>query len=85
MTESWCDPPGGGAGPGADDPGVEWDYRPVEVDLGDGTWAPGRISGWWHDGTGEHWCRLRIARSGQPAHWRRFDPSTVLILPLSGL
>ncbi|MFJ9845330.1 hypothetical protein ACIRYZ_33795 [Kitasatospora sp. NPDC101155] len=64
---------------------VRWVYQPVEVDLGDGTWAPGRISGWWRDPTGRQWCRLRVSHSGQPAGWRLFEPERMLLLPVSGL
>ncbi|MFI8455463.1 hypothetical protein [Kitasatospora sp. NPDC085464] len=70
------------------DPGehtVQWVYQPVEVDLGEGAWALGRISGWWQDATGRRWCRLRVGRSGQPAYWERFDPARVVLLPVSGL
>ncbi|MFE5586566.1 hypothetical protein [Kitasatospora sp. NPDC056531] len=64
---------------------VRWVYQPVEVDLGDGAWAPGRISGWWRDPIGRQWCRLRVSRSGQPAGWRLFEPERMLLLPVSGL
>ncbi|MFE3500162.1 hypothetical protein [Kitasatospora sp. NPDC059160] len=64
---------------------VRWVYQPVEVDLGDGHWAPGRISGWWQDPTGRNWCRLRVGRSGLPADWRPFEPDRVRLLPVSGL
>ncbi|WP_459649896.1 hypothetical protein [Kitasatospora sp. Ki12] len=64
---------------------VRWVYQPVEVHLGDGTWALGRISGWWQDAAGRPWCRLRVGRSGRPACWERFDPERVLLLPVSGL
>jgi hypothetical protein len=64
---------------------VRWVHQPVEVDLGDGAWAPGRISGWWRDPTGRQWCRLRVSRSGQPAGWRLFEPERMLLLPVSGL
>ncbi len=67
------------------EPDVRWVYQPVEVDLGDGAWALGRISGWWQDTAGRQWCRLRIGRSGQPARWERFDPARMLLLPVSGL
>ncbi|MEV7186014.1 hypothetical protein [Kitasatospora sp. NPDC093102] len=87
MMESQCSPEGAG-GPAGTEPAdrdVQWVYQPVEVDLGDGAWALGRISGWWQDAAGQRWCRLRIGRSGQPALWQRFDPSRVLLLPVSGL
>lgn len=64
---------------------VRWVYQPVEVDLGDGSWALGRISGWWQDAAGRRWCRLRVGRSGRPACWERFDPARVLLLPVSGM
>ncbi|SOB78985.1 hypothetical protein SAMN06272789_0197 [Streptomyces sp. 1331.2] len=82
SVEGAADPvgPAGVAGPD-----VRWVYQPVEVDLGDGTWALGRISGWWQDAAGRRWCRLRVGRSGQPAYWERFDPTRVLLLPVSGL
>ncbi|MFE4399749.1 MULTISPECIES: hypothetical protein [Streptomycetaceae] len=64
---------------------VQWVYQPVEVDLGGGAWALGRISGWWQDAAGQRWCRLRIGRSGQPARWQPFDPARVLLLPVTGL
>ncbi|MEV7928622.1 MULTISPECIES: hypothetical protein [unclassified Kitasatospora] len=67
------------------DPDVQWVYQPVEVDLGDGAWASGRISGWWQDSAGQRWCRLRVSRSGRPAGWERFDPARVLLLPVAGL
>ncbi|MER6300078.1 hypothetical protein ABT247_10965 [Kitasatospora sp. NPDC001539] len=67
------------------DTDVRWVHQPVEVDLGDGDWALGRISGWWQDPTGRQWCRLRVSRSGQPAGWRPFDPERVRLLPDSGL
>ncbi len=85
--ESQCSPEGA-AGPAGAEPAdrdVQWVYQPVEVDLGDGTWALGRISAWWQDASGQRWCRLRIGRGGQSARWQRFDPSRVLLLPLSGL
>ncbi|MGW3045829.1 hypothetical protein ACWC9T_38815 [Kitasatospora sp. NPDC001159] len=66
------------------DTDVRWVYQPVEVDLGGGTWALGRISGWWRDPAGRQWCRLRVSRSGQPAGWRLFEPERML-LPVSGL
>ncbi|MFI2610402.1 hypothetical protein [Kitasatospora sp. NPDC018619] len=85
--ESQCSPVGAGGTAGAEpaERDVLWVYQPVEVDLGDGAWALGRISGWWRDGAGQRWCRLRIGRSGQPAHWQPFDPARVLLLPVSGL
>lgn len=64
---------------------VRWVYQPVEVDLGDGTWALGRISGWWQDPAGRDWCRLRVVRGAGPAGWRPFDPERVRLLPVSGL
>ncbi|MFD9685981.1 hypothetical protein ACFWXO_09490 [Kitasatospora sp. NPDC059088] len=64
---------------------VRWVYQPVEVDLGGGHWAPGRISGWWQDPAGRNWCRLRVGRSGLPADWRPFEPDRVRLLPVSGL
>ncbi|WP_243438124.1 hypothetical protein, partial [Streptomyces sp. FH025] len=64
---------------------VRWVHQPVEVDLGDGTWALGRISGWWQDPAGRCWCRLRVSRSGRPTAWRPYDPERVLLLPVSGL
>ncbi|WP_157882133.1 hypothetical protein [Streptomyces rubellomurinus] len=64
---------------------VTWVYQPVEVALGDGGWALGRITGWWQDAAGQRWCRLRIGRSGQPARWQRYDPARVLLLPARGL
>ncbi|MFF2745865.1 hypothetical protein ACFVVA_10005 [Kitasatospora sp. NPDC058048] len=97
MMENQCSPgdAGGPAGPepaGTDQTGpeaaardVRWVYQPVEVDLGDGGWALGRISAWWQDAAGQRWCRLRIGRGGQPALWQPFDPARVLLLPVSGL
>ncbi|MFF1908043.1 hypothetical protein [Kitasatospora sp. NPDC058218] len=75
--------PGPGGGPV--DAEVEWVYQPVEVHFGDGSWALGRISGWWHDAGGLRWCRLRVARSGRPARWEPFDPARVVLLPAGGL
>lgn len=88
--ESQCSSEGGAGGPAEPEPeptdlDVRWVYQPVEVDLGDGAWALGRISAWWQDAAGQRWCRLRIGRSGQPALWQRFDPARVLLLPVSGL
>ncbi|MFJ6135492.1 hypothetical protein [Kitasatospora sp. NPDC092286] len=82
-----------GEGPGGVDlgvdldaePGVERVYQPVEVHFGDGTWALGRISGWWQDAAGRRWCRLRVARSGRPARWEPFDPARVVLLPAGGV
>ncbi|MGW3074594.1 MULTISPECIES: hypothetical protein [unclassified Kitasatospora] len=90
MMESQCSPEGAesAGGPAEAEPedrDVRWVYQPVEVDLGDGAWALGRISAWWQDAAGQRWCRLRIGRSGQPALWQRFDPVRVLLLPVSGL
>ncbi|MER7755372.1 hypothetical protein [Kitasatospora sp. NPDC097643] len=82
MVESRRSPAGAG---GPADPDVEWVYQPVEVDLGDGAWALGRISGWWQDAAGETWCRLRLNRGGRPACWEPFDPARVLLLPVAGL
>ncbi|MFE6051279.1 hypothetical protein ACFQ6N_11010 [Kitasatospora sp. NPDC056446] len=82
VMESQCGPRGV-AEPA--DREVRWVHQPVEVDLGDGTWALGRISGWWQDGSGRSWCRLRVTRSGQPPNWERYDPERVLLLPVSGL
>ncbi|MER7667247.1 hypothetical protein ABTY61_02130 [Kitasatospora sp. NPDC096128] len=59
--------------------------QPVEVDLGDGAWALGRISGWWQDPAGRDWCRLRVVRGAGPAGWRPFDPERVRLFPDSGL
>ncbi|MGA5820247.1 hypothetical protein ACPC54_20565 [Kitasatospora sp. NPDC094028] len=88
MVESGRGPARAGeSGPAAEPagPDVTWVHQPVEVDLGDGGWALGRISGWWQDAAGQRWCRLRVGRSGQPARWQRFDPARVLLLPVSGL
>ncbi|WP_188300845.1 hypothetical protein [Streptomyces sp. CBMA156] len=85
--KSQCGPEDGAGPAGAEpvDRDVRWVYQPVEVDLGDGDWALGRITGWWQDTAGQPWCRLRIGRSGHAGDWQRFDPARVLLLPLSGL
>ncbi|MEU1283934.1 hypothetical protein [Kitasatospora sp. NPDC005856] len=87
MVESQCSPgrTGGPTGPEPADRDVRWVYQPVEVDLGGGTWALGRVSAWWQDTAGRRWCRLRVGRSGQPALWQPFDPARVLLLPVSGI
>ncbi|MFD0273966.1 hypothetical protein ACFVHB_08625 [Kitasatospora sp. NPDC127111] len=88
MVESRRGPVRGGGhgdGPAVAEADVEWVYQPVEVHFGDGSWALGRISGWWHDGVGTRWCRLRVARSGRPARWEPYDPARMVLLPAGGL
>ncbi|WP_195911416.1 hypothetical protein [Streptomyces kaniharaensis] len=82
MVESRRSPADGGEPADSD---VQWVYQPVEVHLADGSWALGRISGWWQDTGGDRWCRLRLTRTGRPARWEPFDPARVVLLPVAGL
>lgn len=59
-------------------------YQPVEIHEEDGSWALGRINGWWHGPDGELWCRVRIPRSGALAHWVAFDPARLVLLQTEG-
>ncbi|WP_406193912.1 hypothetical protein OH807_03930 [Kitasatospora sp. NBC_01560] len=88
MVESLRSPVRGGehvGDPAVVEADVDRVYQPVEVHFADGSWAVGRISGWWQDGDGARWCLLRVARSGRPARWEPFDPARMVLLPTGGL
>ncbi|WP_354637911.1 hypothetical protein [Kitasatospora camelliae] len=59
-------------------------YQPVEIRRADGTWTVGRINAWWEPAEGEPWCRVRPLGRGESPAWMRFDPASLLLLPVGG-